>query len=101
MLYVYGVTRAGAVESISTRGVNAEGGAVRLLAAGDLAALVSDVPDGELTGTKDDVLAHSRVLEEVVATATVLPMRFGVVMDEDAVRADLLGRFGDELRELL
>ena len=34
----------------------------------DLAALVSDVPPGPLTGTKDDVLAHSRVLEEVVAT---------------------------------
>jgi len=98
--YVYGVMRPGTLRAVKSPGVN--GGKVYALDQDDLAALVSDVPPGPLTGTKDDVLAHSRVLEEVVASAPVLPMRFGVVMDDaDALRERLLDAHGDELRELL
>lgn len=98
--YVYGVMRPGALRDVKSRGVN--DGEVHTVEQDDLAALVSDVPPGPLTGTKDDVLAHSRVLEEVVADAPVLPMRFGVVMeDERSLRARLLTGHGDELRRLL
>ena len=98
--YVYGVMHPGALRDVESRGVNE--GDVHTLEQDDLAALVSDVPPGPLTGTKDDVLAHSRVLEEVVAYAPVLPMRFGVVMeDEQSLRERLLTAHGDELRRLL
>jgi len=96
--YVYGVVRAGAVEKVTTPGVNAAGGAVRLVDHDGLAALVSDVPDGPLTGTKDDVLAHSRVLEEAVERVTVLPMRFGVVMPSaEAAEDELLTEHQEDL----
>src|SRR3954468_13338674 len=96
--YVYGVVRTGAVSGVATRGVNADGGAVHAVEHGDLAALVSDVPPGPLSGTKDDVLAHSRVLEGVVGATTVLPMRFGVVLPgREAVVGGLLERYADEL----
>ena len=98
--YVYGVMHPGALRAVESRGVN--DGAVHTVEHDDLAALVSDVPPGPLTGTKDDVLAHSRVLEEVVGYAPVLPMRFGVVMeDERSLRERLLAGHGNELRRLL
>src|SRR5919205_4415116 len=98
--YVYGIVGPGTVDGVDAQGVNA--GAIHVVEDGDLAAVVGEVPAGPLTGTKDDVLAHSRVLEEVVGHTTVLPMRFGVVMPSDeAVSKDLLARFGEELRDLL
>jgi hypothetical protein len=99
-MYVYGVVRPGTIGAVATQGVN--GGAAHTLDDGDLAALVGEVPAGPLTGTKDDVVAHSRVLEEAIRTATVLPMRFGVVLDGPvAVRRDLLRTHEGELRELI
>ena len=98
--YVYGVMRPGTLRDVEARGVN--DGEVHTVDMDDLAALVSDVPPGPLTGTRDDVLAHSRVLEEVVAHAPVLPMRFGVVMEDvDSLRQRLLTQHGDELRHQL
>ncbi len=50
---------------------------------GDLAALVSDVERGPLMAARE-LRAHWRVLEEVAARTTVLPVRFGTVLDDDA-----------------
>src|SRR5215216_1414963 len=98
--YVYGVVRPRTIDRVGSPGVG--GASVHAVERGELAALVSDVPPGPLTGTKDDVLAHSRVLEEAIVSGTVLPMRFGVVMDdEDALGRDLLEQHAEELRELL
>ncbi len=47
------------------------------------------------------MLAHARVLEAALAQHTVLPMRFGVVMENDDVRQRLLGSHGEELRAQL
>jgi Gas vesicle synthesis protein GvpL/GvpF len=99
VVYVYGVVAAADAASISHTGV--EGSPVRTVSEGDLAALVSDVAGGALAAARE-VRAHWRVLEAVSAQATVLPVRFGTVMeDDDAIRTQLLAANGERLSALL
>lgn len=93
--YVYGVVPAKA-RAPKTSGIGRR--RLHTVAGGEIAAIVSDAPNSELTAQRDDVMAHSRVLERALAEGAVLPMRFGVVMpDADAVREQLLEPYADEL----
>ena len=99
LVYVYGVLSASDAASASETGV--DGSAVRVIAHDGLAALVSDV-HGDALAAAREVRAHWRVLEEASKDATVLPVRFGTVMDgEDAVRRQLLELNADRLDGLL
>jgi hypothetical protein len=101
-LYVYGVVAAGASGLPTGGGVGEEPAPLRVVDRDDLGALVSEIDPGATPGRREDLEAHQRVLGEAIAQATILPMRFGVVMDgEDVVRDTLLARHADELRELL
>jgi hypothetical protein len=97
--YVYGI-----VES-TARAPKRSGiaGARLAVVAGDgAAALVSDLPDGNVRMGRDEVLMHAEVLDHAMAKGTVLPMRFGVVMDgADDVRLQLLEPHGEDLRSQL
>src|SRR5215210_8684629 len=74
----------------------------RALPDGRLAAVVSPMPGGAGPARREDLEAHQRVLSEIVAAATVVPMRFGVVMDdEETVRQELLRRHAPVLEQLL
>ena len=98
-VYVYGIIAAADAASMSHTGV--EGSPVRTIDEGDLAALVSDVAGGALAAARE-VRAHWRVLEAASAQATILPVRFGTVMDDDAaVREQLLTANAQRLEALL
>ncbi|HET8672988.1 MAG TPA: GvpL/GvpF family gas vesicle protein [Thermoleophilaceae bacterium] len=98
-VYVYGVMPAARVGSLDVRGV--KGGEVRLVEQDGLAALVSPMRGDELAAASE-VRAHWRVLDELVREVTVLPVRFGTVMDgDDAVREGLLGANSERLRALV
>jgi hypothetical protein len=62
---------------------------VRLVVHGDLAAVVSEV-DADARIRRDDLLAHAHVLESLVEGATVLPMRFGVIVENDEEARNIL-----------
>jgi hypothetical protein len=97
--YVYGVVRAGETRP-KLDGMNGE--PVSAVSAGAVAALTSDVPDEFLEAGREELLTHSRVLEQVQERETVLPMRFGVVLpDEQAVRDELLEPHIEELEAQL
>lgn len=98
-VYVYGVLAAADAASLTTTGV--EGAPVRTVQSGDLAALVSDVAGGALAAARE-VRAHWRVLEAVSAQTTVLPVRFGTVLEDDgAVRGLVLDDGAERLTALL
>jgi hypothetical protein len=62
----------------------------------DMAAAVSSVPFKEITSTLDDVIAHQRVVEAARAMATVLPVRFGVIVKTDqGVKTLLAASYAD------
>jgi hypothetical protein len=69
---------------------------------GTIAALVSEAPEGPVKANRRNLLAHTEVLQKVVAAECVLPMRFGVVMpSETAVADQLLAAHEDALLEQL
>lgn len=97
--YVYGIVESTA-QAPKAKGI---GGAPLAVITGDgAAALVSDLPDGEVQMGRDEVMTHAEVLDQALTRGTVLPMRFGVVMDgSDDVRRQLLDRHGEDLRTQL
>jgi hypothetical protein len=98
--YVYGVVRAGEEPWPRLEGMNGE--PVSPVRADGLAALTSDVPDELLEAGREELLTHSRVLEQALERGTVLPMRFGVVLpDERSVREELLAPHSEELEDQL
>jgi hypothetical protein len=93
--YVYGIVRK-ATKPPAHPGI---GDAPLQLVRGDgTAALVSELPTDRLEMGRQELLTHARVLEEALTNGPVLPMRFGVVLqDPDAIRRDLLEAHSSEL----
>jgi hypothetical protein len=79
-VHLYGVSTADAAppEEVTGR----RGAPLRLLRDDELSLLVSDVAADAAAGRRD-LLEHARVLEAWVAQHTVLPMRFGMVVETD------------------
>ncbi|HTE61127.1 MAG TPA: GvpL/GvpF family gas vesicle protein [Solirubrobacteraceae bacterium] len=102
-LYVYGVIPAADAGGWpGAAGVGGPSAQVSTIAAGELAALVSALPPDRTPGLREDLEAHRQVLSLATERGTVVPIRFGMVMDgEDGVRERLLARHGAELTELL
>lgn len=102
--YIYGITAASHPRlPEGMGGVGDPPRLVRVLREGELAALVSDAPEG-LRPKRRELLAHQHVLSEAGAAGCVLPMRFGSVAPDDdavaAVLADRAGHYRERLRAL-
>jgi hypothetical protein len=75
---------------------------LRVIAGDGIGALVSEIPEQQAQLRREEVVAHSRVLSEALAQGTVLPMRFGIVLEGDEeVRQRLLTEHGEQLRSEL
>jgi hypothetical protein len=97
-VYVYGVVGA---DAPATDGQGIDAQPLRLVAGDGVGAIVSDILEAPRFG-REALTAHSDALEVFLATETVLPMRFGVIMDSDAaVCEQLLDPHRDELRDQL
>jgi hypothetical protein len=99
--YVYGIT-ASAHPALpkDLAGVGDPPRPVRILEAGELAAVVSDAPEG-LRPKRKDLLAHQTVLAEAGAAGVVLPMRFGSVAPDDDTVTGVLTERADHYKERL
>ena len=112
-IYAYGIFRVrGGDDLASMPAVNGVcGGAVRVLACGRLAALISDLPtaaDAPLDEVWRDpgkiegmVLDHHRVLQSLAEDRTVLPLRFGAVFCDGGGVATALAQHRQALCEAL
>ncbi|MEU5316564.1 GvpL/GvpF family gas vesicle protein [Streptomyces sp. NPDC021056] len=99
--YVYGIIGgSGASLSEDLTGVGDPPRPVRVLTAGDLAAVVSDAPEG-LRPKRKDLLAHQTVLAEAGSDGCVLPMRFGSVAPDDETVVNVLGERAAHYQERL
>ena len=99
-LYLYGIVRAEVELPASCLGVGRA--PVRLLEEGALAAIVGDLPTEAYEARREDLVAHSDVLQTVVATADVLPMGFGTVFSSaDELTRTFLQPKHDSLSRML
>jgi hypothetical protein len=88
-LHVYGFVRSGSHASVELTGV--EEAAVRTVEHVGISALVSELSESEVVPTRSNLLGHAHVLETIVVNETVLPMRFGVAVDdEDRLRTAVM-----------
>jgi hypothetical protein len=98
--WIYGVIPGGAdLEELKRRSDRLPAD-VRVMAVGDLGAIVGGAPGDDAKAIRDQALAHARVLEAAVVDAPVVPFRFGTVVDDGSV-GDELGVFHDALAQLL
>jgi hypothetical protein len=92
--YVYGVVPADTRLPSGLRGTG--GGEVSLVRHSEVAGVVSEIPPEGPLGTRDDLLAHERVVASLAAETTTLPLRFGAVLTTaDAVVEEMLAPHHD------
>jgi hypothetical protein len=100
--YFYCIIRCPEPREFATRGIGEQGALVHTVVYNDLAAVVSDSPIVEYDNSRRNMLAHTAVLEEVMAEHTILPVRFGMVApSEKAIREQMLARRYAELDRML
>jgi hypothetical protein len=98
--YCYGITAANAAKAQPGAGLG--GGSVESVQCGELAALTSSVPAGTVRARRRDLMAHFDVVASAFEQGTVLPLRFGIVFeDERALVDEFLRPRHDELARLL
>ena len=89
--YVYGVVRADA-DRVPEGLVGVDGAAVQTVEHGPVAAVVGLIGLDRPPGRRADLVAHSEVLDKLVASGPVVPVQFGSVMaDAESIVEDLLG----------
>jgi hypothetical protein len=100
-VWVYGVIPASVrLNEVERRGQDLPD--VWVVETGDLGAIVGKAPQNDEKGTRDQALAHARVLEAAVVDAPVVPFRFGVIVPSDnEVGSDLLEANHDALAQHL
>ncbi|MFC5213121.1 GvpL/GvpF family gas vesicle protein [Streptomyces coerulescens] len=99
--YVYGITASShPALPQGLGGIGEPARPVRVLKQGELAALVSDAPEG-LRPKRRELLAHSNVLAEAGAGGCVLPMRFGSVAPDDDTVSSVLAERSEHYKERL
>jgi hypothetical protein len=98
--YVYGLVSADTELPPNLDGLGPSG-RVSTIAHERIAAIVSDVPTDRPLGTRDDLIAHERVLDAIAERSAVLPMRFPAVVDEKGVVQELLAPHQERFVEAL
>lgn len=99
--YLYGlVGREHPQKLKDCTGIGSPPAAIRVLAAGDLIAVVGDAPE-DLRAKRRDLLAHEEVLETLCAQGATLPMQFGVVGDNDDAVIQEVARDAENYTQLL
>jgi hypothetical protein len=88
-LHVRGIVAASAAEALAADPVRAEldevgGGPTRVVEHDGVAVLATEVDEEEVLPSRTNLLAHTRVLEVATDHTTIVPMRFGTVVPDEA-----------------
>jgi hypothetical protein len=99
--YLYGIVAASHPKKLKgLRGIGPKPASLRAVEAGELAVVVSDAP-ADIRPKRRDLLAHEVALEALCEQGPTLPMRFGVLADDDESVAREVSAEQDRYRKLL
>jgi len=95
--YVYAIVPTGDEMTFEVSGLDSDMGRARTLPQGDLAAVVASGAAGDARGLAKEavvrrLLAHERVVEEIMRFLPVLPVKFGTVLTEEETVRRLLAQ---------
>jgi hypothetical protein len=100
--YMYCIIHCPEPRQFATRGIGERGDKVYTVAFDDLAAVVSDSPVMEYDRDRRSMMAHTKVLEEVMQEFPILPICFSTVAtSNDSIIEQLLRRRYGEMIALL
>ena len=98
-MYLYAITDQPNLPAPAEPGL--EGASLFSLTCQDIAAVVSPLTTATVPPTEDNLWRHEAIVEALMADRTVLPMRFGTVLaDEAAVKAALAAHYTDFVASL-
>lgn len=97
-LYAYCVVKSDARQSKSIRGL--ADSEVYSIGAGEVAVIVSDFDGDAMPVSRDNILAHQKVVRSLLERSTPLPFRFGTVVTKAALTSYLEARHDALLRKL-
>jgi hypothetical protein len=97
--YLYGIIGTNEERNLGPIGIDRQ--EVETIAYRDLSAVISNAPLGTYVVSKENLLAHERVVEQAMTEFTVLPMRFCTVAANAEEIRRLLERRYRELKHLL
>lgn len=99
--YLYALVRAADVAPIQAAAVAEPDNPLFFIACGRLAMLVSRIAQAEVLAIRRNMMAHTRVLERLMETRTLLPMRFGVIISNEAILHETVTPAEDRLLGML
>ena len=99
--YIYCIIRSTQPRQFTTRGIGERGDIVHTVHFVSLAAVVSDSPVVEYESSRRNMMAHTRVLEEVMQEFTILPVRFSTVAPNAETVQKVLKQRSIEFHDLL
>ncbi len=99
--YIYCIVETNGQESFGNIGIGGRGDEVYAICFKDLGAVVSDSPIIKYTVSRENTLAHEKVIEKVMEEFTVLPVRFGTIAEGEEKIKHILENEYDRFEELL
>ena len=90
-LYIYCIIESEEPSSFDIQGIGGRGDKVYTISLDNIGAVVSVSPIKRYSVARENLMAHERVIEEVMKTHTVLPVRFATITEsEEKIRMILL-----------
>jgi len=100
--YIYGIIATSQRQEFGPLGIGGRGDTVYTLPYQDLSAIVSRSPIVKYPVTRDNSMAHAKILEKAMEEYTVLPVRFCTIAEEEEIlREKVLKARYQELTDLL
>jgi uncharacterized protein with PIN domain len=100
--YIYGIIAANHRQEFGPIGIGGRGDVVYTLPYQDVAAIVSSSPIVKYPVSRENTIAHAKVLEKAVEESTVLPVRFcTIATDEEIIVERVLKTRRQEFLDLL
>ena len=101
--YIYCIIRpaSGGQKTFGPLGIGGREDELHVVCLNDIAAVVSNSPLKKYPVCRENMLAHEKAIEEVMKEYTVLPVRFGVIAENDDKIKKILEKEYDKFKDLL
>ncbi len=99
--YIYAIIAASAPETFGPIGIGGRGDECRTVHHEGVAAVVSSTAQKKYKVSRENMLAHEKVIEAVMRSHTVLPVRFCTIADNEEKLKLILAREYDRFLDLL